>query len=103
MNIHPILEESKADVVIIGAGAAGLMAARELGKAGKKVTILEARDRIGGRIWPLSKDEFGYDAQAGAEYVHGEARLSGYLMEGGGGRVLPNPGGSGGSFGGGGG
>ncbi|OGF70410.1 hypothetical protein A3H65_01455 [Candidatus Giovannonibacteria bacterium RIFCSPLOWO2_02_FULL_45_14] len=81
MNIHPILEESKADVVIIGAGAAGLMAARELGKAGKKVTILEARDRIGGRIWPLSKDEFGYDAQAGAEYVHGEARLAKYLMK----------------------
>ena len=40
----------KSNIIIIGAGAAGLMAARELGKAGKKVIILEARDRIGGRI-----------------------------------------------------
>jgi monoamine oxidase len=40
-------------IIVIGAGAAGLMAARELGRAGKKVTILEARDRCGGRIHPL--------------------------------------------------
>ncbi|HVI14755.1 MAG TPA: FAD-dependent oxidoreductase, partial [Pseudolabrys sp.] len=39
--------------VIVGAGAAGLMTARELARAGKKVTILEARDRCGGRIYPL--------------------------------------------------
>src|SRR3990167_2674868 len=76
MNIHPILEESKADVVIIGAGAAGLMAARELSKAGKKVLILEARDRIGGRIYPLPESEWGYGAQGGAELVHGEAPVT---------------------------
>jgi monoamine oxidase len=40
-------------IIVIGAGAAGLMAARELGRAGKKVTVLEARDRCGGRIDPL--------------------------------------------------
>jgi monoamine oxidase len=40
-------------IVVIGAGAAGLMAARELGRAGKRVTIVEARDRCGGRIDPL--------------------------------------------------
>lgn len=40
----------KTEIIIIGAGASGLIAARELGKAGKKVIILEARDRIGGRI-----------------------------------------------------
>ncbi len=71
----------KTEIIIIGAGATGLMAARELGKAGKRVIILEARDRIGGRIWPLPKDEFGYDAQAGAEYVHGEAHLAKSLMK----------------------
>lgn len=64
---------TKADVIVVGAGAAGLMAARELAKTGKKVLILEARDRIGGRVWPLSEEEFGYPAQGGAEYVHGAA------------------------------
>jgi len=39
------------DVIIIGAGAAGLAAARELSGAGKSVAVLEARSRIGGRIW----------------------------------------------------
>jgi len=57
------------------------MAARELGKAGKKVIVLEARDRIGGRIWPLSADSFGYEAQAGAEFVHGEALVTKSLAQ----------------------
>jgi monoamine oxidase len=60
-------------IIFIGAGAAGLMAARELGRAGKKVTVLEARDRCGGRIDPLPAAEFGYPAEGGAEFVHGEA------------------------------
>ena len=37
-------------VLVIGAGAAGLAAARELGSRGVDVTVLEARDRIGGRV-----------------------------------------------------
>lgn len=69
------------DVIVIGAGASGLMAARELGRAGKRVTILEAKNRIGGRIFPLSPDEFGYEAQAGAEFVHGSAPVTSALIE----------------------
>jgi monoamine oxidase len=66
--------------VIIGAGAAGLMAARELGRAGKAVTILEARGQCGGRIYPLPALQFGYPAEGGAEFVHGESPVTRALM-----------------------
>jgi monoamine oxidase len=56
------------------------MAARELVRAGKRVTILEARDRFGGRIYPLPAEEFGYPAEGGAEFVHGGAPVTRALM-----------------------
>jgi monoamine oxidase len=67
-------------LLVIGAGAAGLMTARELVRAGKGVTILEARDRCGGRIYSLPSDEFGYPAEGGAEFVHGAAPVTRSLM-----------------------
>jgi monoamine oxidase len=76
-------------VIVIGAGAAGLMASREFGRAGKNVTILEARDRCGGRIDPLPAAEFGYPAEGGAEFVHGEAPVTRGLLREAGLSLLP--------------
>ena len=66
--------------LIVGAGAAGLMTARELARAGKRVTVLEGQDRCGGRIYPLPAQEFGYPAEGGAEFVHGAAPVTRALM-----------------------
>jgi monoamine oxidase len=74
MPLHPTC------VLIVGAGAAGLMTARELARTGKRVTVLEARDRCGGRIYPLPAQEFGYPAEGGAEFVHGAAPVTRALM-----------------------
>ncbi|MBB4396061.1 NAD(P)/FAD-dependent oxidoreductase [Bradyrhizobium sp. ERR14] len=78
------MPETTEHIVIVGAGAAGLMAARELARAGRRVTVLEARERCGGRILPLPVSEFGYPAAGGAEFVHGEAPVTrGLLREAG--------------------
>ncbi|MBP9771703.1 MAG: FAD-dependent oxidoreductase [Candidatus Pacebacteria bacterium] len=69
------------EIIIIGAGAAGLMAARELSKEGKSVLVLEARERTGGRIMPLDEAVFGYPAQGGAEWVHGDAPITKALVK----------------------
>ena len=56
------------DVVVIGAGFAGVTAARELKSFGYKVVVLEARDRIGGRVWTSELE--GHKVELGATWIH---------------------------------
>lgn len=64
------------DVVVVGAGAAGLAAAAELGKHGCSVALLEARDRIGGRILTRHEPHLPVPLELGAEFVHGKAHAT---------------------------
>ena len=64
---------SPKTILIVGAGAAGLAAARELSRAGWSVTVLEARDRIGGRVFTLPKPNAAAPIELGAEFVHGKS------------------------------
>jgi monoamine oxidase len=57
---------------VLGAGAAGLAAARDLSHAGLSVEVLEARDRIGGRVHTLCYSQWPVPMELGAEFVHGE-------------------------------
>jgi len=58
-------------VIVIGAGAAGLVAAAELAETGLSVIVLEARDRIGGRIFTLNDLQQQFPIELGAEFIHG--------------------------------
>lgn len=62
------VDVSARHVVVVGAGFAGLVAARELEAAGVRVTVVEARDRIGGRAW--TERRMGADLEMGATWVH---------------------------------
>jgi len=57
--------------LIIGAGAAGMLAASELSIRGFKITMLEANDRIGGRINTIIDRSFDNPLETGAEFIHG--------------------------------
>lgn len=61
----------RTDVLVLGAGVAGLAAARALLKAGHDVIVLEARDRVGGRVLTLRDELPGAPIELGAEFLHG--------------------------------
>src|SRR5438105_1230534 len=83
---------SAVDVVIVGAGVAGLAAMRLLEDSGVRTIVLEARDRIGGRILTLHDQRLPHAIELGAEFIHGsapelveitqEARIVPYAIEG---------------------
>jgi monoamine oxidase len=60
--------EPAVDVAVVGGGLAGLTAARELGRRGRRVLLLEARDRLGGRAWVSSFA--GVDVEMGGAFIH---------------------------------
>lgn len=68
------------DIIIIGGGAAGLMAAKILSARGKKTLLLEAKDRLGGRIYTTSEG-FSFKAEAGAEFIHGNLTTTLHLLK----------------------
>ena len=74
---------NETDVLVIGAGAAGLAAARDLVDAGVSVRVLEARGRVGGRIYSVG-ERGGKElpVELGAEFVHGKQREIFDIVEG---------------------
>lgn len=61
------------DVAIVGAGASGLAAASKLRSEGCRVVVLEARARLGGRIFTQHQSDLEVPIELGAEFIHGEA------------------------------
>src|SRR3990172_7539289 len=68
------------DVVILGAGAAGLAAAPEPAPSGRSALVLEARERIGGRVWSLDVPGLPAPVELGAEFIHGRPAATFSLM-----------------------
>jgi monoamine oxidase len=63
----------QCDVAIVGAGVAGLAAMRELEEHGMRTLVLEARERVGGRIFTVRDPRLPQPIELGAEFVHGSA------------------------------
>ena len=63
--------EEHVDIIVIGAGVAGLVAAFSLAESGQSVMVLEARDRTGGRVYTLTDSTKKLPIELGAEFIHG--------------------------------
>ena len=86
------MRDHRYDVIVIGAGAAGLAAASELARAGRRVLVLEARDRIGGRIWSHEEPGVPVPIELGAEFIHGKSKATFKLIASAGGAAVDSGG-----------
>lgn len=69
------MELREADVCVVGAGFAGLAAARQLAQSGRDVVVLEARDRVGGRVWNRELPEGPVLSAGGTWLGKGQERM----------------------------
>lgn len=83
--------KTESDIIIIGAGVSGLSAASQLSSKGKKVILIEARDRTGGRV-ETHAGKFGNILRAGPEFVHGDLPLTKSLLKKAGGTIYEQEG-----------
>ena len=74
-----LMDDINCDVIVLGAGIAGLTAARQLAQSGLRVRVIEARDRVGGRIF--TQHIGAENVELGAEFVHGKPPILWSLME----------------------
>ena len=89
-NPAPAIGSGAVDAVVLGAGLAGLAAARRLAEAGASVRVLEARGRIGGRVWS-ERLRTGQTVDLGAQFIgDAQTRISALADEVGLTRVAPN-------------
>jgi monoamine oxidase len=75
------MAKASFDVLIVGAGAAGLAAAVELARAGRSALVLEARDRVGGRCWSRHVPGIPVPVELGAEFIHGRPAATLSLLQ----------------------
>jgi monoamine oxidase len=87
---RPSTDSNFADVIVLGAGMAGLTAARTLAEGGTRVIVVEARDRLGGRVHTL-RDFADAPVEAGAEFIHGSGAATWGTVRAIGLRVQPVP------------
>jgi hypothetical protein len=78
-RVGVMTSEEIIDVLIVGAGATGLAARRELHRAGRHAQVLEARARLGGRI--LTNYSTPTPIELGAEFIHGRPKVIHSILE----------------------